>query len=197
MNKIPIVHGMTIGEYAKMIIGENWINKKCNLRIIKMLNYNRETIYNLPIKPSPNLPNRTAINLYPSLCLFEGTSISIGRGTEFPFQHFGAPYLKTDYSFTPKSGPGSKYPKHENEVCYGKDLRETQVLESLNLDWLIETYKRSNKKEKFFNNFFDKLAGTNKLRKQIISGKTSKEIKNSWEPGLKEFKKTRDKYLIY
>ena len=197
MNKIPIVHGMTIGEYAKMIIGENWINKKCNLRIIKMLNYNRETIYNLPIKPSPNLPNRIAVNLYPSLCLFEGTSISIGRGTKFPFQHFGAPYLKTDYSFTPKSGPGSKYPKHENEVCYGKDLRETQVLESLNLDWLIETYKRSNKKEKFFNNFFDKLAGTNKLRKQIISGKTSKEIKDSWEPGLKEFKKTRDKYLIY
>ncbi|MDC0028985.1 DUF1343 domain-containing protein [bacterium] len=198
MHPIPIVHGMTIGEYAKMIIGEKWIEKKCDLTVIEMLNYNRNKIYELPIKPSPNLPNKQAVNLYPSLCLFEGTVISIGRGTEKPFQHFGSPKSNLyNYSFIPKSGPGSRYPKHENKICYGKNLTNTAVLNSINLDWLIETYNQSQNKEEFFINFFDKLAGTDKLRKQIISGKSSREIKKSWEAELQEFKIIRNKYLLY
>ena len=198
MHPIPIVHAMTIGEYAKMIIGEKWIEKKCDLTVIEMLNYNRNKIYELPIKPSPNLPNKRAVNLYPSLCLFEGTIISIGRGTKKPFQHFGHPKLNLyNYSFIPKSGPGSKYPKHENKICYGKDLTNTSILNSINLEWLIETYNQSQNKEDFFISFFDKLAGTDKLRKQIISGKSWKEIKKSWEADLKEFKNIRNKYLLY
>jgi uncharacterized protein YbbC (DUF1343 family) len=195
---IPIVHGMTIGEYAKMIIGEKWIDKKCDLVIIRMLNYNRQEIYNLPIKPSPNLPNKRSINLYPSLCLFERTTVSIGRGTTFPFQHFGAPFFKSNYSFTPQSGDGSKYPKHENTTCFGKDLRfQKNILNSLNIDWLIECYNQSPNKEEFFTLNFDKLAGTDKLRKQITAGLTSKDIKKSWEEGLTDFKDIREKYLIY
>jgi len=198
MHPIPIVHAMTIGEYAKMIIGEKWIEKKCDLTVIKMLNYNRKKIYELPIKPSPNLPNKKAVNLYPSLCLFEGTNVSIGRGTKKPFQHFGHPKLNLyNYSFIPKSGPGSKYPKHENKICYGKDLTKTPILNSINLEWLIETYNQSQNKEDFFISFFDKLAGTDKLRKQIISGKSSIEIKKSWKAELNEFKNIRNKYLLY
>ena len=198
MHPIPIVHGMTIGEYAKMINGESWITNRCNLTVIEMENYNHNTNYDLPIKPSPNLPNAKAINLYPSLCLFEGTNISIGRGTDYPFQHFGAEYLKSDYSFIPKSGKGSKYPKHENIECFGKDLRfEKSYLESINLNWIIYAYNQCPNKEEFFDKFFDKLAGTDKLKKQIISGKTAKEIKSSWKEGLKKFKATRNKYLIY
>ena len=198
MHPIPIVHGMTIGEYAKMIIGEKWIEKKSNLTIIEMLNYDRNKIYELPIKPSPNLPNKKAVNLYPSLCLFEGTMISIGRGTEIPFQHFGSPKLNLyNYSFIPKSGPGSRYPKHENKTCYGKELTNTPILNSINLDWLLETYNQIQNKEDFFISFFDKLAGTDKLRKQIISGKNSREIKKSWKADLKEFKNIRNKYLLY
>ncbi len=198
MHPIPIVHAMTIGEYAKMIIGEKWIEKKCDLIVIEMLNYNRNKIYELPIKPSPNLPNKRAVNLYPSLCLFEGTIISIGRGTKKPFQHFGHPKLNLyNYSFIPKSGPGSKYPKHENKICFGKDLTNTPILNSINLEWLIETYDQSQNKEDFFISFFDKLAGTDKLRKQIISGKSSKEIKKSWKNELNEFKNIRNKYLLY
>ena len=198
MHPIPIVHAMTIGEYAKMIIGEKWIEKKCDLTVIEMLNYNRNKIYELPIKPSPNLPNKRAVNLYPSLCLFEGTIISIGRGTKKPFQHFGHPKLNLyNYSFIPKSGPGSKYPKHENKICYGKDLTNTPILNSINLEWLIETYDQSQNKEDFFISFFDKLAGTDKLRKQIISGKSLKEIKKSWKNELNEFKNIRNKYLLY
>jgi uncharacterized protein YbbC (DUF1343 family) len=198
MHPIPIVHGMTIGEYAQMINGENWISAKCNLTVIEMENYTHESSYDLPIKPSPNLPNARSINLYPSLCLFEGTTISIGRGTSHPFQQFGAPYLESSYSFTPKSGEGSKYPKHENKECSGTDLRfQDNYLTEINLNWLIESYNNCPDKEKFFNNFFDKLAGTDKLRLQIIEGKTSKEIKESWEEGLGNFKEIRGKYLIY
>ena len=197
MHAIPIVHGMTIGEYAKMINDENWISTKCNLTVIEMENYKLKMQYDLPIKPSPNLPNARAINLYPSLCLFEGTTISIGRGTVYPFQHFGAPYLESDYSFTPKSGAGSKYPKHENKECFGNNLRLEKPLTAINLNWIIEAYKQCPEKEEFFNNFFDKLAGTDKLRKQIIAEKTQKEIKESWQEGLEEFKRVRGKYLLY
>ena len=198
MHPIPIVHGMTIGEYAKMINAENWISNKCNLTVIEMENYNHDMHYNLPIKPSPNLPNSKSINLYPSLCLFEGTNISIGRGTDYPFQHFGAPYLESNYSFTPKSGEGSKYPKHKNIECFGTDLRfQDNYLTDINLNWIINSYNNCPYKEKFFTNFFDKLAGTDKLRLQIIDGKTEKEIKGSWIEGLDEFKLTRKKYLLY
>ena len=198
MHQIPIVHGMTIGEYAKMIVGEKWIKFDCNLEIIEMNNYNRNDFYDLPIKPSPNLPNSKSINLYPSLCLFEGTNVSVGRGTNQPFQHFGSPFLKFySYAFQPKSGPGSKFPKHENSTCFGKNLNNYPYLNSLNLSWLIEAYNQTNNKEDFFNSFFDKLAGTEKLRTQITSGLSDQKIKESWEPGLKEFKKTRAKYLIY
>ena len=198
MHEVPIVHGMTIGEYAKMIIGEKWIDNTCELEVINMINYNRNNLYELPIKPSPNLPNSKSINLYPSLCLFEGTNVSVGRGTDKPFQHFGSPFLKFySYAFIPKSGPGSKFPKHENKTCTGRNLETYPYLSSINLSWLIESFKQTSNKEDFFNSFFDKLAGSDKLRKQIISGLNEKEIKSSWEPGLKEFKKTRDKYLLY
>ena len=198
MHQIPIVHGMTIGEYATMIVGEKWIENNCNLEIIEMINYNRNDNYELPIKPSPNLPNSKSINLYPSLCLFEGTNVSVGRGTDKPFQHFGSPFLKFySYAFQPKSGPGSKYPKHENKTCVGKNLENYPYLSSINLNWLIESYNQTNNKEDFFNSFFDKLAGTDKLRTQIISGLNEKEIRSSWKTGLKEFKKTRTKYLLY
>ncbi len=204
MHPIPIVHGMTIGEYAKMINGENWIsrNEKGQLRsfmkVIEMENYSRNMHYDLPIKPSPNLPNARSINLYPSLCLFEGTTISIGRGTDYPFQHFGAPYLKSSYSFTPKSGAGSKYPKHGNKECFGTDLRfQEDYLTAINLNWIVDAYNQSPEKESFFNNFFDKLAGTDKLRKQIIAGKSAKEIKATWQDGLEEFKEIRKNYLLY
>ena len=198
MHPVPIVHGMTIGEYSKMINGEKWIKNSCKLTVIEMENYNRNMSYELPIKPSPNLPNNKSINLYPSLCLFEGTNVSIGRGTEFPFQHFGAPYFKKSYYFTPTSREGSKNPKYKNIKCFGTNLRlQDLYLTSLNLNWIISSYNECTEKEKFFNNFFDKLAGTNKLRKQIISGKTEKEIKSSWKKDLSDFSIIRNKYLIY
>jgi uncharacterized protein YbbC (DUF1343 family) len=198
MHPIPIVHGMTMGEYAKMINGETWIAENCDLTVIEIENYTHDMSYDLPIKPSPNLPNARAVNLYPSLCLFEGTNVSVGRGTEYPFQHFGSPYLESNYFFTPKSGDGSKHPKHENTLCFGTDLRfQEDYLTKINLNWLIVTYNECNEKDKFFNTFFDKLAGTNKLREQIIAGKTTKEIKATWENDLINFKKIREKYLIY
>ena len=198
MHPIPIVHGMTIGEYAKMINNENWISSKCSLTIIEMENYNHEMNYDLPIKPSPNLPNSRSINLYPSLCLFEGTDVSIGRGTDYPFQHFGSPALESNYNFIPISSEGSKFPKHQNQSCSGTDLRfQDDYLVEINLDWLIGTYKEYTDKKKFFNNFFDKLAGTHELRLQIIAGKNANEIKESWKYGLEEFRKKRQKYIIY
>ena len=200
MHKVPIVYGMTIGEYSTMINGENWLEDGlfCDLTVVNIKNYNRNSSYSLPIKPSPNLPNDKSINLYPSLCLFEGTNISVGRGTNYPFQHFGSPYLESNYSFTPKSGEGSKYPKHENLLCFGTDLRnQDKYLTTINLNWIIQAYRLSSVKKDFFNTFFDKLAGSDKLRKQIISGKTEKEIKEGWEKGIKEFKKIRRKYMIY
>ncbi|MEC9303836.1 MAG: DUF1343 domain-containing protein, partial [Bacteroidota bacterium] len=194
----PIVYGMTIGEYAQMINGEQWISQKCNLKVIKLVGYNHDSHYDLPIKPSPNLPNSRSINLYPSLCLFEGTNISVGRGTNFPFQHFGAPYLKSNYSFIPKSGKGSKFPKHENKRCYGSDLRfQENYMNNINLVWLINCYNECPNKEDFFNSFFDKLAGNEKLRKQIYEGEEISEIINSWQKDLNKFKKIRAKYLMY
>ena len=152
----------------------------------------------LPIKPSPNLPNTKSINLYPSLCLFEGTNVSVGRGTNIPFQQFGSPYLKGKYNFTPKSINGSKNPKHKGLKCYGTNLQYLDIyLNSINLNWIINCYNETSDKEKFFNSFFDKLAGTNQLRNDIVDGKNESEIKKGWQKDLKKFLQIRQKYLIY
>ncbi|UKM66115.1 DUF1343 domain-containing protein [Flavobacteriaceae bacterium GSB9] len=202
MHPIPVVHGMTIGEYAKMINGEKWLNNgvQCDLTVIPVKNYSHDSFYSLPIKPSPNLPNDTSINLYPSLCFFEGTNVSAGRGTETQFQIFGSPFLDTElfrYQFTPKPNEGSKYPKHQGELCKGKDLTDSEYLKALNLNWLIEAYNHTSDKSDFFNNFFVKLAGTAKLQQQIESGLSEEIIKASWQSGLENFKKTRKTYLLY
>ncbi len=202
MHPIPIVHGMTIAEYAQMINGEKWLANKvsCELKIIPVKNYNRNLNYDLPIKPSPNLPNKIAINLYPSLCLFEGTNVSVGRGTNAPFQVFGSPFLSTekyDFSFTPQPNDGAKYPKHQDIVCHGKNLIFEENLNTINLKWLIEAYNNSENKTAFFNSFFTKLAGTTKLQEQIEAGLSESEIKKTWHEGLEIFNQTRSNYLIY
>ena len=199
MHPIPIVHGMTIGEYAQMINGQQWLKNgvQCQLTVITMQGYSRTMPYDLPIKPSPNLPNAQAVNLYPSLCLFEGTNVSVGRGTDLPFQHYGAPYLKNDYFFIPKSGEGAKYPKHEGQKCYGKDLSQFPKLSQLDLSYLIDAYQQSADKDTFFNTFFDKLAGGSDLRLSIIGGKSEEEIRKSWADGLNLFKEQSAPYLIY
>jgi uncharacterized protein YbbC (DUF1343 family) len=202
MHPIPVVHGMTIGEYAKMINGEKWLKDgvQCELTVISIKNYTRKTTYNLPIKPSPNLPTAKAVDLYPSLCFFEGTNVSAGRGTKFQFQVFGSPFLNSDiydYQFTPKPNEGAKYPKHQGKLCYGKNLILTNDLNSLNLNWLIEAYNNTENKSDFFNPFFPKLAGTKKLQQQIESGLTEAQIKTTWRAGLNNFQKMRANYLIY
>ena len=200
MHEVPTIHGMTIGEYAKMINGEKWLKNEinCNLKIIPCLNYNREMLYSLPVKPSPNLPNDQAINLYPSLCLFEGTNVSVGRGTEKQFQVYGSPFLpKTNFSFTPVPNFGAKDPTHNGKLCYGEDLSKIDKIKQLELKWLINAYKITLDKSKFFNAFFTKLAGTKKLQQQIEAGNSEVEIRKSWESGLAGFKMMRSKYLIY
>ncbi|HLV93210.1 MAG TPA: DUF1343 domain-containing protein, partial [Aequorivita sp.] len=202
MHPIPIVHGMTMGEYAKMINGEGWLENKiqCELKVIPMENYDHKKEYSLPIKPSPNLPNDKAINLYPSLCFFEGTLLSEGRGTEMQFQIYGAPFLpkeKYPFTFTPKPNEGSKSPKFNGQICFGEDLRNTEKLGKINLEWLIGAYNSSWKKEDFFNSFFGKLAGTEKLQKQIENGMSAEAIRDSLKDGLKKFGKIRGKYLLY
>ena len=200
MHKVPIVYGMTIGEYGKMINGEGWLKNsiKCDLTVISINNYDHSMKYKLPLRPSPNLPNTKSINLYPSLCYFEGTPISAGRGTEMQFQIFGAPNLKgMDFEFTPKPNFGSKKPKFNGKKCYGKDLRDEEYLSEINISWVIDAYSAYPNKDKFFNAFFKKLAGTEKLQKQIEDGKSAKEIKATWQKGLEEFETIRAKYLIY
>ncbi len=202
MHPIPVVHGMTIGEYAAMINGEGWLKNKvkCELTVIKMKNYNHQKEYSLPIKPSPNLPNDQAINLYPSLCFFEGTFINAGRGTDTQFQVFGAPSLpasKYTFEYTPQSNEGAKDPKFKWQLCHGKDLRKEPRLNKINLEWLIDAYNANGKKKDFFNSFFVKLAGTEKLQKQIEQGLSAEEIRDSWKDGLANFQKIREKYLLY
>ena len=200
MHAVPIVHGMTIGEYAKMVNNEGWLKNSiyCDLRIIKMKNYSRNMIYDTPLKPSPNLPNRKSINLYPSLCLFEGTNVSVGRGTNQQFQVIGNPsWTNYEYKFTPKSMPGAKFPKHLNTLCYGLDLRDSKKLSKINLEWILEAYKISNEKKTFFKESFDLLAGNYELKQQIIDGKSENQIRESWTEELSDFKKIRSKYLIY
>lgn len=208
MHPIPILHGLTFGEYAGMINGERWLanNVVCKVKVIELANYTHGTPYTLPIAPSPNLNTQQSILLYPSLCLFEGTVISQGRGTLFPFTVLGNPELKGKYkfSFTPVSIPGmSEKPPHQDKECYGLDLRnyDTSIFTKsgkINLSWLKEFYAAYPKKDEFFSAArFDRLAGTKELRKQIIAGTTEEDIRASWEPELSKFKEVRKKYLIY
>ncbi len=200
MHTIPILHGMTIGEYAQMINGEKWLKNgiQCRLKITPCQNYYRIMPYSLPEKPSPNLPNDQAINLYASLCLFEGTNVSVGRGTEKQFQIYGSPFLKQNqFSFTPKPNFGAKDPIYKGVGCYGEDLTTIPKVSQLELKWLIKAYQETADKSKFFNPFFTKLAGTKKLQQQIVSGISEFEIRKSWEKGLNDFKEMRKKYLIY
>jgi hypothetical protein len=209
MHPVPIVYGMTIGEYAQMINGEKWLKNgiHCDLNVIPVANYTHKDRYTLPSKPSPNLNSQQAILLYPSLCLFEGTIISQGRGTYTPFQILGAPALagKFSYAFTPQSIPGmSENPIHLGQNCFGLDLSKEKTDEQLNLDWLLTFYKAYPNKKAFFDNKnypqmgnFDKLAGTASLKQQIIQGKSARAIRKSWEPALSRFKLIRKKYLIY
>lgn len=202
MHPVPVVHGMTMGEYAQMINGEKWLQDgvQCELKVIKLDNYDHQKAYDLPVKPSPNLPNAKSINLYPSLCFFEGTTVNAGRGTDKQFQVFGSPQLDStfyDYSYTPESKDGAKNPKHLGEKCYGKDLSETGRLDKINLEWLINAYKHTSDKSNFFNKFFTKLAGGPKLQKQIEKGMSAEEIRATWQDDLKVFKSKRKKYLLY
>ncbi|CAM1353577.1 exo-beta-N-acetylmuramidase NamZ domain-containing protein [Tenacibaculum insulae] len=199
MHPIPVVYGMTIGEYGQMINGEKWLKDgiKCDLTVISLNNYTHKSSYSLPIKPSPNLPNDIAINLYPSLCFFEGTTVSAGRGTNKQFQIYGAPFLTdTGFSFIPQPNNGAKHPKHKGKQCFGENLQQNKTLNNLNLSWLTKAYKQSDKKD-FFNTFFSKLAGTQKLQQQIEKGLSESEIKATWSKDLEEFKKVREKYLMY
>lgn len=200
---IPLVHGMTIAEYAQMINGEAWLNDslKCDISIVPVKNYTHQTGYSVPIRPSPNLPNDKAINLYPSLGLFEGTTISAGRGTEMQFQIYGAPFLdslKNDFRFTPRPNFGSKYPKFDGELCYGKDLGQEAKLSGINLQYLLDAYNSTPDKHAFFKDRgFTIHAGTEELRKQMEAGLSAQGIKASWQEGLEAYKKIRKKYLIY
>jgi uncharacterized protein YbbC (DUF1343 family) len=205
MHPVPIVHGMTVGEYAGMINGEGWLKNKvkCDLVVIKCKNYTHKTYYELPIKPSPNLPNQNSVYLYPSLCFFEGTNISLGRGTSFPFQVYGSPLLPdTGFSFTPESVAGAKSPLLLGNKCYGIDLRDA-IKEGLvpspkiNLKWVIDAYRAFPDKSKFFIPYFDVLAGGPVLREQIEKGMTAEQIRKTWKPGLAKFSKIREKYLLY
>lgn len=207
MHPVPIVHGMTIGEYAQMINGEGWLgeNKKCDLKVIPCKNYTHNDFYEVKIKPSPNLSTMASIYLYPSLCLFEGTNVSVGRGTDKPFRIIGMPGLKTgDFKFTPKSVEAAKNPPHKDKECIGFDLTDfgnemMRNQKDMYLFWLIGMYENCPDKTKFFttDGMFELLAGTADLQKQIKEGKTEEEIKKSWEPKLTEFKKMRKKYLLY
>ena len=204
MHPVPLVHGMTIGEYAMMINGEHWLNggEICQLMVVPCRNYTHNTHYQLPIKPSPNLPTYRSVLLYPSLGLFEGTFMSVARGTEFPFEAIGHPdYNVAPFRFTPHSVEGAKYPPFKDVLCRGYDLRQisTDSLESaarINLKWLIDSYEYFLSKPDFFNSFLDKLAGP-ELRNQIKKGMTEAEIRQSWQEGLHDFQLIRKKYLLY
>jgi len=200
MHPIPILHGMTIGEYALMINGEKWLKDgiQCPLKIVACENYTREMPYSLPAKPSPNLPNDQSIKLYPSLCLFEGTPISVGRGTNKQFQIYGSPLqISHPFTFTPMPNLGAKDPLYNGKECYGEDLSTEPAPQQLELKWLISSYNEWEDKTKFFTPFFTKLAGTKKLQEQIEAGTLEADIRKSWNTGLSEFKVMRQKYLIY
>ena len=205
MHPVPVVYGMTIGEYAKMINGEHWLREGvvCELTVIPCRNWSRDMIVELPRRPSPNLPDRITVMLYPSVCFFEGTVVNEGRGTRIPFQVFGHPELENmPYVYIPVAIEGmSKNPKCLGKTCYGRDLRDQYEVvkeeKRLRLDWLLEAYRNYKGKTSFFIPFFDKLAGTSDLREAILAGKTEAEIRESWQTDLEHFKKMRLRYLIY
>jgi uncharacterized protein YbbC (DUF1343 family) len=202
VHPVPVVHGMTVGEYAQMINGEGWLKEgvKCELKVISIQNYTHSTIYQPPIKPSPNLPNSKAINLYPSLCFFEGTNMSMGRGTANQFQIIGSPFLKGDlynYEFIPKPNIGAKYPIHEGDICKGLNLQNEPRLNYIELKWLIDAYQNSSNKIVFFNPFFTKLAGQELLQKKIENGWNAQQIRASWKDDIEKYKRLREPYLLY
>ncbi|SHM91262.1 Uncharacterized conserved protein YbbC, DUF1343 family [Cyclobacterium lianum] len=201
MHPIPVVHGLTVGELAKMINGEGWLKNgvQATIDVIPVDNWSHADHYSLPIKPSPNLPNDVSIRLYPSLCFFEGTNVSLGRGTLFPFQVYGFPDPKFgDFTFTPVSIDGmSRNPPQENKLCYGKDLRNEPLTHQFTLTHLLDAFRIADSGPAFFNNFFDKLAGSDQLRKAIINGDNETEIRESWQAGLETYMAKRTKYLIY
>ncbi len=214
MHPVPVVYGMTIGEYAQMINGENWMKNgvECKLTVIPCLNYTHDTPYALPVRPSPNLSNIRSVELYPTLCFFEGTPVSIGRGTNYPFQVLGHPLLKgkmpDNFSFTPKTESGNNPPLQAGKVCYGYDFsipvspqpgEWIDTIKGIKIELLLDIYNRFPDKNSFFNKdlFFDKLAGNSTFRKDIIAGKSAAEIRKSWEPQLEAFRKIRQKYLLY
>ena len=207
MQPIPVIYGMTVGEYANMLKGEKWISglQTLKLTVIRCMNYDHTKTYSLPVPPSPNLKNMTAVYLYPSLCFFEGTVVSIGRGTDKPFQQFGHPKFKNEasYFFTPFSKIGASKPLLEGQNCFGTLIAETPedalklINRKLQLNWLIKAYTLYPDNKEFFNPFFEKLAGNNLLKQQIISGMSEEKIRNSWQKDLKTFKKIRKKYLLY
>lgn len=204
---LPIVHGCTVGELARLFVGEYWIRQpqKLDLQVVPCKNYGREMPYSLPVRPSPNLPNDRAVLLYPSLCLFEGTTVSVGRGTDWPFQIFGHPsFSDSSFWFVPRPNEASRYPPQEGWVCQGFDLRDVpldslQAQKQLNLNWLLDFYRQLPDKQAFFlaNGYFERLAGTMSLRKQMEEGKTEAEIRATWQADLEAFKEIRRKYLLY
>lgn len=201
---IPVVHGMTLGELALMVNGEKWLPKDrtCDLTVIPCKNYTHQTLYQIPIAPSPNLPTMKSIYLYPSTCLFEATPVSLGRGTEFPFEVYGHPNMKGyDFSFTPRSVPGAKNPPQLNKTCYGVDLRnmsdEEIFAKGFDLTYVIDAYNNLNLGDHFFRPFFEKLVGVDYIRKMIKQGKSADEIKVMWKDDVAKFKEQRKPYLLY
>lgn len=201
---IPVVHGMTLGELALMINGEKWLpeGRTCDVTVVPCENYTHQTRYDLPVAPSPNLPNNHSIYLYPSTCLFEGTVVSLGRGTPYPFEIYGHPkYKGSDFSFTPRSVPGAKNPPLLNETCYGVDLRpvsdEVIWKKGFDLSYVIDAYANLQMGEKFFTAFFEKLVGVEYIRQDIIAGKSADEIKKKWQNDVERFKQQRKPYLLY
>jgi uncharacterized protein YbbC (DUF1343 family) len=201
---IPVVHGMTLGELAQMVNGEKWLPEKrvCKLTVIPCLNYTHQTLYRLPVPPSPNLPNMTAVYLYPSICYFEATPVSLGRGTDLPFQIYGHPnMLGYDFSFTPRSMKSALNPPQKDRLCYGVNLSgladEDIWKKGIDLSYLIEAYQNLNMDDYFFRSFFEKLIGVDYVRKMIIQGKSADEIKAMWKDDVEKFKQQRKKYLLY
>jgi len=203
LHQVPVVYGMTIGEYALMVNGEGWLknNIHCELTVIPIKNYNRNAIYELPVKPSPNLPNWEAVYLYPTLCFFEGSIVSVGRGTETPFQVYGHPSLRGSHTFTPQSTGGASKPLLEGQRCRGENLVEyahdyIHNSNLLHLEWIIEAYQQLSDKG-FFTKYFRLLSGDKQLQRDIENGKKADEIRASWQNDLETFKAIRAKYLIY
>ena len=201
---IPVVHGLTMGEIANMANGEGWLKegRRVNLTVIRCKGYTHQSRYTLPVAPSPNLPNMLSIYLYPSTCYFEATPVSLGRGTDKPFQVYGHPNMKGySYSFTPRSRPGAKNPPQLNRLCHGVDLSsldpEQVIARGINLEYVIDAYRNLNIDDYFFRPFFEKLIGNGNIRKMIEAGKSAEEIKASWADDVAKFKQQRRKYLLY